>query len=44
MFYLQRYPWNLYLLKNMEDEVFFTRKLINSDNLSSFTYEQGMRK
>ena len=28
----------------MEDEVFFTRKLTNSDNFSSFTYEQGMRK
>ena len=35
---LQRYPWNLYLINNMEDIiVFLSLKLFNSDDINMFS-------
>ena len=41
---LQRYSWNLNLIKNVEDNaVFLTRKVLNYDNFSVLSYKQEMR-
>ena len=41
----QWYPWNLNLIKNLEDNiVFFTQKVFNSENFSISSYKQEMRK
>ena len=42
---LQRYPWTLNLIKNVEDTVVFMAwKMCNSGNFSFASYEQEMRK
>ena len=42
---LQRFPWNLTQIKNVEDNVvFLTRKVFISSSFSDASYKQGMRK
>ena len=41
---LQQYPWNLNLIKNVEDTiVFLTRKVFTSESFSIAFYKQEMR-